>query len=122
MAHILGSNGSVLATATATGIKSWTLDYTQELIDSTDFADAGVRSYIMGVKDWGGSFEGYKDGVPLSLSTAGLTIQLRESTTTGAVYTGTGYITGFHANVAWDGIVTYSYDFVGVGTLSIATA
>jgi predicted secreted protein len=122
MAHLLGKAGEVLATATATGIKSWTLDQTQEMIDCTDFADLGRKNFIVGPSEWGGSFEGYKDGAPLAISTAGITLQLKESATTGQIFTGTAYITGFHANVSWDGVVTYSYDYVGCGTLTLATA
>ncbi len=126
MAHLAGTGGSVIAGVgtgtTATGIKAWSVDYTIDVIESTDFADAGVRSYILGASGWAGSFDGLKDGAPIALSTATCALQLKESATTGQIWTGNAYITGIHPSVTFDGIVTYSYDFQGTGALTIATA
>ena len=123
MAHISGVTGNVLiGTATATGIKAWSVDYTIDTIESTDFADAGIKNYILGASGWAGSFDGYKDGIGLVLATATVSLNLRESTTTGQVYTGNAFITGIHPSVSNDGIVTYSYDFQGTGALTVATA
>jgi len=128
MAHISGKSGLVVAGVgtgtTATGIKAWSADYTIDTLESTDFADAGVKSYILGGSGWAGAFDGYKDGAPLALSTATCALQLREgplATQTGAVWTGAAFITGIHPNVSVDGIVTYSYDFQGTGALTLAT-
>ncbi len=129
MGHISGKSGLVVAGVgtgtTATGIKAWSADYTIETIESTDFADVGIKTYILGASGWAGSFDGYKDGVPLALSTATCALQLREqdaATATGAVWTGAAFITGIHANISFDGIVTYSYDYQGTGALTLATA
>ncbi len=123
MAHISGISGEVqVASATATGIRNWSLDYTKDTIESTDFADAGVKSYIIGGSGWSGSFDGYKDGIALVLSTATALLSLKEGTTTGQVWTGAAYITGFHDVTVQDGIITYSYDFQGTGALTPATA
>jgi len=46
----------------------------------------------------------------------------QESTTTGQDWTGSAILTGIHPTVSVDGLVEYSYDFVGKGTLTIATA
>jgi len=62
------------------GIKSWTLDYTADTLDATDFDSAGFKEYIVGASGWSGSFEGYKDGVPLSIG-AEVYLVLGESTT-----------------------------------------
>jgi hypothetical protein len=70
---------------------------------------------------WKGKFSGPKDGAPLPLfATAALT--LKESTTTGQQWSGSAMLSGIHPTESVDGLMQYSYDFEGVGTLTIATA
>lgn len=122
MARLAGYGGSVLiGTATATGIREWSLDYTVAVLDGRGFDDGQNPHPVMGAKDWGGSFRGPKDGAPLTLFTS-CTLTLKESTTTGQSWSGTAYLTGIHNTVPVDGLVEYSYDFVGKGTLTQATA
>ena len=129
MAHISGYGGStsinVGATAmTSTGIREWSLDYTRDTIESTDFADAGVRTYILGPSGWAGSFNGFKDGLntTLVLATATCFLTLNESAVAGQAWSGNVYVTGIHPAAAVDGIVNYSYDFQGTGALTVTTA
>jgi predicted secreted protein len=122
MAKISGKAGQVDAASEVTGIKSWTLDYTIDTLDTTDFDDAGVRTYIVGCSSWSGSFEGYKDGTPLPLAGDAVTIKLYESQTASQFWTGSAFITGIHTNTSHDGIVTYAYDFQGTGALTVAAA
>ncbi len=124
MAHISGLSGNVstmvgTVTTTVAGIKAWSADYTIEVLESTDFADAGVKAYILGGKGWSGSFDGFKDGVPLALATGTVALSLNESVT--STWTGNAFITGVHPNVSFDGIVTYSYDFQGTGAFTVTT-
>jgi len=131
MAHLAGYGGAVYSTTaggTATGVavvsgmKSWTVDYTVDALDSTDFADAGVKAYIAGLSGWSGSFEGYKDGAPDLTPGTKYVLHLREGTLTTERYTGTALITGLHGSGSVDGVVTQSYDFVGDGALTVPTA
>jgi len=108
------------------GIKSWTLDYTVDMLDSTDFTDGNTtnsqRTFMPGLSAWSGSFEGAKDGAPLALSfSTPVHITLQESATSGQGWVGMVYITGIHPSVSVDGLVTYSYDFTGQGELTEAT-
>lgn len=127
MAHITGKLGQVYATTTGTtsvtvlGMKSWTLDYVGDALETTDFGDAGVRSYIAGLTGWSGSFEGYKDGAPWGLGTLSR-LELRESATTTQFWIGIALVTGIHESVSFDGIVSVSYDFQGTGALTPASA
>jgi predicted secreted protein len=116
MAHVAGKAGYVDTGSAVSGIKSWTLDYTSDALETTDFADAGVKSYIIGGSGWSGSFEGYKDGAPQGLAGASVTLSLYEDNT--YLWTGTAFITGVHATTSHDGIVSYSYDFRGTGALT----
>ena len=122
MAHYSGKAGQVDAASDVTGVKSWTLDYTADTLETTDFADAGVKTYVIGGSGWSGSFEGLKDGAPLGLAGASVAIALKETQTSTQKWTGSAFITGIHANTSNDGIVTYSYDFQGTGALTVPTA
>lgn len=103
------------------GIKSWTLDQSAEVTDVTGFDSSGHRQFTPTLKSWSGSFEGYKDGVPLTIGSL-VGLELRESQTATQQFRGNAYITGLHASVAVDGVVIYSYDFQGTDSLEIATA
>jgi len=103
------------------GIKSWSLDYMADAIETTDFADDGVRSYIPGCSSWSGSFEGYKDGAPIGIGSQ-VGLELAESATVTQMWLGNVIITAVHPSVSFDGVVSYSYDFQGTGVLAVASA
>ena len=119
---ISGKAGQVDAASEVLGVKSWTLDYTADTLDATDFDDAGVKAYIVGGSGWSGSFEGYKDTTPLPLAGAAVTVKLYESQTANQFWSGSAFITGIHINTSYDGVVTYGYDFQGTGALTVASA
>jgi len=98
------------------GIKSWTLDYTADTLDATDFNDAGVKAHIIGGSGWSGSFEGFKDTTPLGIGSE-VYLVLGESTTAYQNWIGKVIITACHPVASHDGIVTYGYDFQGTGAL-----
>lgn len=122
MARLSGKAGNVLiGTATATGIRQWSMDYTFEILETTGFDSSGHREYIAGVDQWSGNFVGAKDGAPLSLGVM-VGLDLRESTATGQRWTGSALISAIHPTIAVDGLVEYSYDFQGSAALTVATA
>ena len=110
----------IRAAKNVAGIRSWSLDYTTDPLETTDFGDAGVRSYIAGPSGWAGTFEGFKDGAPLTIGSQ-YGLELAESATVTQMWLGNAIITGLHPSVAYDGVVTYSYDFTGTGVLTIAS-
>jgi len=120
MAKIAGKNGSVNTATTVAGISSWTIDYTVDELESTDFAAVGVKTFLTGGSGWSGSFGGYKDGAPQTLGAAAyVTLKLYEDAT--YYWTGSAYITGVHGTTAHDGVVSYSYDYRGTGALTVPT-
>lgn len=124
MARLKGSGGNVKYGAgptTAVGIRSWSLDYVYNVEDTTGFDSSGHKAFTPTIDEWAGSFEGPKDGAPISIGTE-VAMELEESATTNQEWTGQGIITGVHPNVPVDGIVTYSYDFQGTGALVVASA
>jgi hypothetical protein len=112
---------SVWAGKAAGGIKSWTLDRGVATYESTGFDSSGVKTFLPGVAEWSGSFEGFKEGAPLSIGSV-VGLELRESSTSTQQWRGIAIITGVHASVPTDGLVTYSYDFQGTDALELATA
>jgi hypothetical protein len=111
----------VEALAEIDGIKAWSLDYTADTLETTDFGSAGVKEYIIGGSGWSGSFDGFKDGVPLSIGSE-VYLTLGESATAYQAWIGKAIITGAHPNTSSDGIVTYSYDYQGTGELGVPGA
>ena len=122
MTHRAGRTGQVDAAATVTGIRNWTLDYTVDTVETTDFADAGVGTFLPTISRWSGTLEGLKDGVPLTLGTSStaITIKLYESQIGSEFWTGDCFITGISTNTAFDGAVTYAYTFQGTAALTPA--
>jgi hypothetical protein len=124
MAHRAGRVGQVDSPAAVTGIRNWTLDYTVDTVDTTDFADAGTATYTPTISRWSGTFAGLKDGVPQTLGTSStaITIKLYETQEASEFWTGSCFITGVSSSVAFDGAVEYSYTFQGTGALTVAAA
>uniref|UniRef100_A0A6M3KV58 Putative structural protein n=1 Tax=viral metagenome TaxID=1070528 RepID=A0A6M3KV58_9ZZZZ len=120
--HYSGKAGSVLAPGVIAGIKSWNLEYTVDILETTDFADSGVATYIPGVTRWSGSFDGFKDGVPIAGLHTEVALKLYETQTVDERWEGQAIITAVRANVDHDGIVSYSYDFQGTAGLTVAAA
>jgi predicted secreted protein len=118
MSHLSGKDGILDKGTAVSGIKSWTIDYIVDTLETTDFADAGVKTYIVGCSGWSGTFEGFKEGAPQGLAGASITLSLKESATATQKWVGSAFITGVHATTSHDGIVSYSYDFQGTGALS----
>ena len=123
MAHRAGKAGQVDVGSEVTGVKSWSIDYTVDMLDTTDFGDSGVRSYVAGCSGWSGTFEGYKDGTPEALTTgAAITLKLYETQEANEFWTGDAYIMSVRVNTVFDGVVSYSYNFQGTGALTVAAA
>jgi len=129
--HLAGKSGNVYYTTTGgtatsavvvAGMKSWTVDYTSDALETTDFADVGLKTYIAGLSGWSGSFEGNKDGAAALTVGTSYVLHLRESATTTQRYSGTAIITGLHGSASVDGVVTQSFDFQGTGALVPPTA
>jgi hypothetical protein len=110
----------IMAAKAIAGIKSWTLDDTVDILDARGFDDAGLPHPVAGNYNWTGSFEGYKDGAPLTKGSE-VYVELQESSTATQQWRGMALISGRHINVSSDGLVTYSYDFVGKGGLEEPT-
>ena len=125
MTKFSGAKGYVGASTAIAGINQWSLDYTVDMMETSDFSASGVASYLPGVSRWSGTFSGYKDGAPKALGTSSVNLWLVESASAAAasseakVWKGTAYLNGVHPSVNFDGIVNYAYDFTGDGALTV---
>ncbi len=121
-----GTSGDIIylddirAAKNIAGINSWSLDVVTDTLETTDFADAGVKSFIVGGSGWSGSFSGYKYGAPLSIGEQ-YGIELAESTTVTQMYLGNVVITAVHPSTSSDGLDIVTYDFQGTGDLRVAS-
>lgn len=124
MAKVAGRSGYVAIGATASrvvGINQWAVDYTVEMLETTDFSASGVAAFIPGVSRWSGTFSGFKDGAPVALGvTNSVSIFLAEDANTN--WSGVAFISGLHPTSNHDGIVSYAYDFQGTAGLVVASA
>ncbi len=103
------------------GMKSWTLDYLFDNLDVTGFDSGSWRQYVPLISYWSGSFEGFKDGAPLTIG-AVVAVELQESATATQQYRGSAIVKGLHTKTNIDGVVSYSYDFQGIHSLVIASS
>lgn len=120
MAEIVGKNARVrVGSKIITGIRAWTLDFTADTLETTDFDDSGHKTFLAGLDGWTGSFEGFGQPGWSTSCTVGSTYSgsFYVSTSDGNCYSGQIIITGAHPATAVDGQATISYDFQGTGAI-----
>ena len=117
MARVAGYSGDVLAPGAIVGIRAWSIDYAAAALDSSGYDGGQDKTFIPGMKEWSGSFEGFKDGAPLAVGTL-IAFEFQESAVVTQKWTGSGSITNISAGSSVDGIVTYNYSFQGTGALT----
>lgn len=120
MASVAGKNGSVTFTGLTAGIRSWSLTYSGEVVDTTKYSDSGKRTFIGTVSTWSATVSGFFDtantAVPLDSASLTLTV------TSGETYAGTAIMTGMNPGSTVDGVTTCEWTFQGTGTLTITSA
>ena len=116
MAEVRGCNGSVTFTNLNAGAKSWTLDYTSEVLETTDFGDNCSRTYIAGFKGWTATVECNWDATNTVAPGDSATLTLDVDGTHN--YSGTALVTGASYTVPVDGLATATFTFQGTGDLT----
>ncbi len=120
-----GSLGSVAGTGLyVTNLNAWTLNATQQSIESTSFAGT-EKSFIPGPIQWGGTYGGFVDGTTV-LVAAGLPASnasatfLYQDLATDNTLVGTIFTTALSVNSAPNAANTVSYSYRGTGSLTAA--
>jgi len=109
------------------GFYNWSMDYTGEALQTTDFADSGWRTYIPGLKSFTATCEKYWDTTGNENAWPGTTKLVRfferydsaPATTNAYYFEGSVVITGISPTAAVDGgPVTQTMTLQGTGSLS----
>lgn len=124
MAEISGVDGSVNFSGSSGYVKSWTLSYVGDALETTNFDSTGAtRTYIAGLTGWSGSFDALYSTSNTAVPGAIGTLNLKSGSSTGlGNWSGSIIITGMDMTTPRDGLVTQSYTFQGTGTLTASTA
>jgi len=123
MAELSGKDGSISFTGSSGYVKSWTLSYAGDALETSNFDDSsGGRTYIPGLTGWSGSFDClYSTGnTAVPGGTGSLTMKISTGATLG--WKGNIIITGMDVTTPRDGLVTQSYTYQGTGLLAVSTA
>ena len=127
--HTAPASGSVVATyrhypmtLEAGGVTGWSLDWTAEALDTTDFLSSGAREFISGLRTWTATAERHwvnKMAVPMV--TEKVILKLFHDEPNDAYYNGWAIVTGLHPSVAVEGLVDETLDFQGTSFLGVET-
>ena len=128
---IQGYNGSATIASGAMGnAKAWSLDISQETVDTTDFGSSGWKESQATLKSWSGSItaifdeSGTAEGALQTGLTAGSTValdlQLGDGTGSYDKYSGSANITSQSVTNDVNGIVEVTFSFEGTGAVTIA--
>jgi len=119
--EVAGKGGSITCDGLTKGVKSWSLDLVGDALETTDYADAGVRTYIVGCTGWTGSCEINWDTA--NTITVGTVIAALVFTIAAAEhYDGEAIVTSISVSSSFDGIVTASISFQGSGACTLESA
>lgn len=130
MAVYEGSSGQVLLANTAVAeVRSWTVTHTRDAVESTAMSGDGFRTYKKGLQVWSGTMEVvYSDSEDGAVEAAinpdtDTDVTVKFYVDTGAtgtgVWEGTVIVTSFSVTTPFDGIVTATVEFQGVGAPTV---
>jgi len=112
------------------GFYNWTINYKADLYDTTAFEDSGTRTYIGGMKDWGGTAEKYYMTSDSRASWVGSTVHVRffmkyeatpNASSAARYIEGSAVVTATNTTTPVDGVIGQSLTFQGKGALAIVT-
>jgi len=112
------------------GFHNWTLDNGVDMLDVTDFSDAGYRTFIAGIKAWTATADRHyltDDTTPDD--DFGTVVWVRffvrydasPDVTNAYFLEGPAYVSGISTSVPIDGIVEETITFTGIGPLQTQT-
>lgn len=133
MASYEGSAGTVLiesggATPTAVAsVRSWNMEVTREVVESTSMASGGNRTYKKGLQSFTGSMDIVYDDSEAAIVSAAInpdtddavTVEFySESGNNATKFAGGVIVTSYSVTANYDGITEASVSFQGTGALS----
>ncbi len=125
MAAISGKAGSVVVGSdTLALIKNWSLDESNDLLETTNFGSSGTKEFIAGLYGASGSAEGLSDQsgtAQAALRTAltgGTSVSLKLYVDSTHYYSGTAFLSGISTSAAVEDVVGVSFNFTFSGAVS----
>lgn len=112
------------------GFFNWSLDYTADVLDITDFSDSGHRQYLANVDNWAATaerhwvdsglltFRGDKIIAKFYVNDSDTAKGTDTDSDTGDRYEGWCFITGLSPSTAVDSLTNESLSFQGTGVLT----
>ena len=123
MAEVHGKGGDVDISGSVVGAKTWTLSFDGDVVETTDFSDLGIKTFIAGGTGWTGTFTANKGGAPPVTLAASVSIKLEEVAGDATKdWTGTAIITNISTTTDVADIVVYNITFQGTGVLTPPSA
>lgn len=117
MAATAGKGGSWTFANITVLVQSWTLEYNEDDLETTAFADAGVEKSIGGIKRWTATATGPLDST--NTADVGDETTLTLFVVSGGVnWAGNARINGISDSVDTQGVNMRTYSFKGNGTLT----
>lgn len=118
MAETPGKNASLTFSGITLALNSWTVDETIDMMEITDFDDAGIEKMLGGVKRWTATASGFFDVG----NTAGVGDEqtLTLTPVAGTTFSGNAFLSGRSAGATVAEPNTMSYTFTGSGALTLA--
>lgn len=118
MAELTGKGGSITFTNCQTSAKSWSLNWTGDVEEITDFADgsAGYKKKLHTLKDWTATVEYNYDAANTASPGDSATLTLNVDGTIN--YAGTAILTNVSPSTSVGGVAMMTATFEGNGTLT----
>jgi hypothetical protein len=109
------------------GFYNWSLSYSADALDVTDFGDGGTRTYISGLVNWTATADKHWLTTGNQDSWIGTEVVIRffkvydadPTATTNYYFEGTGIVSGVSINEPVGEVVTQTLSMTGTGTLSV---
>lgn len=113
------------------GFYNWTINYAGDAHETTDFSDAGIRTYVPGATGWTGTAtKRYSSASSLAKSSwvGGSVHHIRfflrykaipTASSTATYLCGSAYVTGADTTTPVDGVVEQTVNFQGTGALTL---
>lgn len=117
-AALAGYAGVVSGPSGIGEITNWTLNIEIAALDATSMDSAGWREYIAGLQGVTGSFRSIKSKLTMNGTAVSLTLQT--ATASGVSISGSAFLIKETPSVPVDGVVSWDFDFVFTGSVTIA--
>ena len=121
MATASGVTGTVTFTSGyVTNVKAWTLDYSADMLDITDYSSTGPRAFVGGLTSWRGTYTCNYDATAIVIAPGATAAQIVLTALTGQTFTGNAILESAALSASVDGLPEVVCTFQGTAALTPA--